>query len=144
MNKVKEFFKGRTVGWYLMAATVVIAFVSLLFYAIHSPSNLKTGGESAFDAVFLVFIIFGFAAAVADLILNIKYVDFLAPVAATFFGVAFGIMVADMLPTASDVWNKLTFIGGDFVGYLAYTILSGITAVAAIVATFLGTKNSDK
>lgn len=147
MNKILGYLKSRSIGWYFMACAVLLSLVCLIFYAVSSPNNLKGSGVSAFDAEYLIILILGLVLAVADLVVDsivstkiAKYLEFFAPVAAGLLGVAFGIMVADMLPTASDIWNGVVFIGGDFEAYLAYTILTFLPALAAIAATFLGTK----
>lgn len=150
MNKVLGHLKSRSIGWYIMACSVLLSLACLVFYVVSSPNNLKSSGVSAFDGVYLTFLILGLVLAVADLVADrilsaniAKHLEFLTPVAAGLLGVAFGIMVTDMLPTASDIWNGVVFIGGDFGAYMTYTILTFLPALAAIVATFIGTRKEE-
>lgn len=138
MNKMKEYLKDKSVGFYLLLTAAVVGFVCVIYYVIQS--NM----DDCFNVAFFLLVLFGIIAAVASQTVPVKYMDSLVPVAAILWGMAFGIMVNNMLPTMSDVWNGVNFIGGNLSAYIVYTVLAFITAVLGIVACFMGTQKTAK
>lgn len=48
-----------------------------------------------------------------------------------------------MLPTMSDVWNGVHFIGGNLTAYIVYTAVSFVVVAAVICCCFIGTEKAE-
>lgn len=114
---------------------ILLGLGGSVYYAVQS--NI----DDAFNVIYLILMLSGVAAAAVNLILRI---DFVLPVAGVLYGAAFGIMVHDMLPTMSDVWNKVHFIGGNLTAYIVYTAISLVAVVLVIVSCFFGGASQKK
>lgn len=115
----------------LVLSSSVLAVVLSVYYVIQSRIG------ACFNPLFLAMMLAG---AVAALIHWKTGIYALLPVSGILLGVGFGVMVHDMLPSLSDVWNGVNFIGGNLTAYLIYTAISLAAAVIVIAACFRGTE----
>lgn len=122
-------FKNRKASFYMEIIAVLLGVGGSVYYAIQS--NI----DNAFNVFYLILMLCGAAATLANVLLK---AEFLLPVAGILCGTAFGIIVHDMLPTMSDVWNGVLFIGGNLTAYIIYTAIAFAVAVLIIVSCFLG------
>lgn len=134
MAEAKGLLSGRKVTVYVELAAAILALGGAVYYAVQSNA------DGCFNAVYLVLMICGVAAVAVHVCTRL---EFFGPVAGVLFGVAVGIIVHDMLPTMSDVWNGVHFIGGNLTAYIVYTAISLVTAVAVIACCFIGIEKAE-
>ena len=66
-----------------------------------------------------------------------------APILPTaLYAAAFGLVLRVALPSLSDVWNGVNFIGGNAVLGMTFAAVYLIAAVAAVIACFAGTNEA--
>lgn len=135
MIQISKIIANRKIGFWLQTAAAVIAFVASIYYVIQS--NI----DKCFNSAFFILMLIGVACAVVQFFLRF---DFLTLIAGIAWGVSLGIMVNNMLPTMSDVWNGVHFIGGNLTAYIVYTVFAFVCAVLGIVACFWGTEKESK
>ena len=121
-------FKQRTVAYYLGLGAAALAVIGAIVYAI-----TDFGDKSFSETAFVVMLVGGLAYA------GVMFTEFefmtLIPSAMYVLGFAFALNA--MLPPLSDVWNGVSFIGGNaFVG-LAFTIVFAVAAILGIVTAFM-------
>lgn len=110
----------KNASFYFRVATAVLALVTLIYYSIQS--NIDTCFRLP------IAILLG-AAIVLEIVSLFVKLDFLPMLAAAAIGVSFGLMLFYALPTFSDIWNNVNFIGGNATAYFIY--------LGAIFATFV-------
>jgi len=121
-------FKNRTVGYYLGLAAAAIAIVSsILLVAIDHGD--KTCSMEAFAMMLVGGILF-----VSVMFIDIKVLPVIPGV---FFIIGFALELCATLPSLSDVWNGVNFIGGNAYTGLAFTIIFAVCALLSIVSNFM-------
>ena len=135
MNFVRNYFKGRTLGFWLAFGGAALAFVTSIAYLV---VYLATAGD-AIDRVFspLTFVCMFVGALIAA---AAEYFDFkfgrLAPAALYSVAVAFHFMQT-MYPLA-DAVTGVAFLGGNLTFALIFGVFFAVTAVANIASCFMG------
>ena len=129
-DKMKKLFENRQAGFWISLATAVLALASGILYII------LDGTDRTFSLVCLILMLCG--AAVTVLIIWNRFS--LASLVTSFcYSIGFAFALRQTLPSVSDVWNKVNFIGGNA---LMGSIFSGVfllCAVLSVVACFSGT-----
>lgn len=128
-----SFLKGKSVWDYISLAAILPAAVMLVYYCIQSNA------DGCFELSIVLLLVVG-------IVLELGYFfvrfDFLPMLAAVMFGVAAGLMLYYALPTFSDIWNNVNFIGGNAGAYFAYLgILAATFAVSAVPCFLIGKKS---
>lgn len=120
-----KFFKVALARWgkkdWVVASVGVLLLATAIYYLIQSQI------DQCFNLAYFLVLLAGLAFVICHLFL--PFLIFL-PLAGASVGVAAGIMIHDTLPSLSDVWNHVHFIGGDLTAYLIY---SGVTLVSALI-----------
>lgn len=125
MNSV---FKNRTIGFYIALAASVVALVAdILFIALD-------GTNRTFSSVAFVFMLAGSVSVLLMLFTDLAFAPVLQ---AGLFIAGFALELNATLPSVSDVWNGVNFIGGNATLGIIFTAVFFLCAVAAIVACFL-------
>lgn len=125
---VKEFFKGRTVGfWLYFGSAAMMLIADILFVILDS-------GDRTFSLITFFAVLAGAAVAIAGAFLKL---DFLPMITAALYGVGLGMHLYLGLPTLSDVLNEVNFVGGNPTMVIVFGILFFIGLVACIVGGFL-------
>ena len=130
---IRQIVEGRKPTFHVELAAALAAVVCAVYYAV------QANADGCFGVWFLLSLCAGVASIAAHAFLRW---EFFLPLAGVFFGAATGFIVHDMLPTLSDVWNGVHFIGGNLTAYIVYTAFALLCAVCAIVCTFLGTERN--
>ncbi len=124
---IKSFFKDRGFGFYLTLTSCVLALVgNILFFVLDS-------GDRTFSLVTFISVFLGVAFGVAALFLNFSFLPLLS---ACGMGVGFSYHVYTALPTYSDIWNKVNFIGGNATMATVFMIIFGLTFILSCIACF--------
>lgn len=126
-NLIVHPFKDRTVGYYLNLAAATLAIISAILLVAIDHGD-RTCSYTAF-ALMLV----GGLTFVAVMFIDL---DILTVIPGVFYVLGFSFELSVELPSLSDVWNGVNFIGGNAYVGLAFTILFAVSAILAIVANF--------
>lgn len=131
---IKNAFKKRTVGFYFTLGAAIIALVGAILYVICDASDISYSSlgftmmlVGAITVLFTVFTDFSFAPVIPSI----------------FYSAGFALTLDGALPSLSDVWNGVNFIGGN--GILA-TIFAGVFLIAdlfAIVGCFMNQRKKE-
>lgn len=128
MFSVRNAFKNRTIGFYLGLAAAVIALVGAALY-IATDSSDRT-----FTAVGFALMLAG---AVAELLVIFTDLKFVPLVCAGLYIGGFALTVNAALPSISDVWNGVHFIGGNATLGIIFSVTFFVAAVAGIISCFM-------
>ena len=102
------FLKNKGIWDYISLASILPAIAMLIYYCMQSTA----------DGCFEVSIVLLLAAGIVlELVYFFIKFDVLPMAAAVAFGVALGLMLYYALPTFSDIWNNVNFIGGNAEAY---------------------------
>lgn len=134
MFSVKKAFKQRTIGFYLILASAIIAFVADFIYLIidHSDRTFSLTGFlcmlfGSLSVVLILFTDFG----IMPLITSILYT------------LGFTFTMYAVLPSLSDVWNNVNFIGGNGILGLVFGIIFLVSTLLAIVSCFMSLRKEE-
>ena len=128
MFSVRNAFKNRTIGFYIGLAAAAIAFVGAVLYVATDAA------DRTFSAAGFALMLVGAAAEIVVIFSDIK----VAPlVSALLYIVGFALTVNAALPSISDVWNGVHFIGGNATLGIIFSVTFFISAAAGIVACFM-------
>ena len=137
---MKDLFKNKALGFYMGLAAAAIAVIGSVLYLALDVSDrtftwlsfcLMLAGGLVWIACFIVLPIL-------KLDEKLPWVEILAPLVCTLLyvmGFAFTLNAA--LPSLSDVWNNVNFIGGNAAMGVAFSAVFLVAAVAGIVECFL-------
>lgn len=128
MFSVKTAFKNRTIGFYIGLAAAVVALVGAVLYIATDAS------DRTFSAAAFALMLVGAAAEVLVILSNLRFAPL---VCAISYIVGFALTVNAALPSISDVWNGVHFIGGNATLGIVFSVTFFISAVAGIVACFM-------
>ena len=132
---ISNMLQHRTKAFIIELIAAIILLGGLIYYLIQS--NI----DACFNVFYFLFVLLSIIAVVIHLFIRF---EFLTVITAAMSGGACGFIVYDMLPTLSDVWNGVNFIGGNLEAYIAYTAITLIASIMLIVASFLGTEMKKK
>ena len=130
---MRHILKNRKATFWIELAAAVVAFAGSIYYIIQS--NI----DECFNVLFFIAMMVGVVAVILNCFFRL---NFLLVIAGCLWGASFGVSVYSMLPTLSDVWNGVNFIGGNLAAYCAYTIISALCAIGGIVVCFIGADKS--
>lgn len=112
----------------LLAAAVVAVVGSALYL-------LLDGADKTFT-----WLGFGFAlAGAASTVLCFTKFQPAPFVTAVLYSAAFGFVLRVAVPSLSDVWNQVNFIGGNAAMGMSFSVVYLLCAVLAVVSCFAGT-----
>ena len=129
------FLKKKGIWDYISLASILPAIAMLIYYCMQSTA----------DGCFEVSIVLLLAAGIVlELVYFFIKFDVLPMAASVAFGVALGLMLYYALPTFSDIWNNVNFIGGNAEAYFIYLGILAVTFIVAVVPCFLIGKEKAK
>lgn len=130
-NFIVSPYKNRTVGYWIGFAAAVISLVSGILYVA------VDGSDRTFSTFSCVFAIVGGILFVAVAFTDFKFAPILPGIC---YIAAFAKTFLVTLPSLSDVWNGVVFIGGNAYLGLAFTICFFVSAVLCILSNFMKQK----
>ena len=125
---MKNIFKGRTVGAWLGFAAAMAALAADVVYI---ATNY---GDKTFSMA--VFILVLAAAVMAMAAFVLPFAD-LSIISCLLLAGAAGMQCYVSMPTISDIWNNVVFIGGDRLAAVLYLVLFSVCALIAAISLFL-------
>jgi hypothetical protein len=125
-------FKERNVGfWLLLFAAAAALIISVLYLALD-------GSDRTFSLPAFCLALGGVFSIL--LVLFVRKCSLTPFVTAALFAAASALVLRVALPSLSDVWNKVNFIGGNAFLGMGFFGLYLICAVLAVVSCYLGTE----
>lgn len=115
----------------LLAAAAVAVIGSVLYY-------LLDGGDKTFTWLGVGFALAG---AVSTALCFTRF-DLAGFVTAVLYSASFGLVLRAAIPSLSDVWNKVNFIGGNAAMGAIFSVTYLVCAVLAVISCFSGTTES--
>ena len=112
----------------LLAAAAVAVIGSVLYF-------LLDGSDKTFTWLGVGFAVAGAASTVACFT-RFKLAGF---VSTALYSAAFGFVLRVAIPSLSDIWNKVNFIGGNAAMGAIFSVTYLVCAVLAVIACFTGT-----
>lgn len=125
---LKNLFSSKKGGFYVGAAVAAVALIAdILFIAF----DLQ---DKTFSFITFFMVLAGAAATVAELFLPF---DFWPLVSTLFYGAGAGMHIYLALPTLSDVWNEVNFVGGNPVMAAVFSVIFLAVAIVSAVSCFM-------
>ena len=128
MFSVKSAFKNRTIGFYIGLAAAVIALIGAILYIATDVS------DRTFSAAGFALMIAG---ALVELLVVFSNFRFVPLICAGLYIAGFALTVNAALPSISDVWNGVNFIGGNATLGIIFSVTFFVAAVAGIISCFM-------
>lgn len=128
---IKLSLKNKPVGFYIgFASALLMLIADILYIALDF-------GDRTFSYLTFSLVL---AAALIDIITYIAdkpVFDFMSVITCAMYGVGFGKLLHLGLPTMSDVWNGVNFVGGDPKAVVLFSVLFIVGIIAAIISRFM-------
>ena len=137
MEFVKNYFKNRTLGFWLAFGAAVLAFVSSIVYIIVYLATAGSAIDRVFSPLTFAMMLVGSLTAVAAEQLGFWF-GRLVP--AAFYSVAVAYHFMQTMYTMADAITGVAFLGGNLTLALIFGILFAVAAIAHILSCFLGDK----
>lgn len=114
----------------LLAAALVAVVGSVLYFLLDGSDKTFTWFGVAFAMAGAISTVFCFT--------RFKLEPF---VTAALYSASFGFVLRVAIPSLSDVWNKVNFIGGNATMGIIFSCIYLVCAVLSVVSCFVGTDN---
>lgn len=128
---MKKKFASRGVGFYMSFATSVLMLIFALVYVLFANADRN------FSPAVYIPLFVGVVVGIAYALIDTKVLDFLPVVSCILYSVAFGKYLQLGLETLSDVWNGVTFNGGNPTLAVTFITLFAIGTILSVVTSFL-------
>lgn len=128
---MKRSFTNRSSGFYLSLAAALIAALGAILYLI------LDGSDRTFTPVGFALALLGAVSTALVAFTRLTIAPFL-PTA--LFAAAFGVVLRVAVPSLSDVWNKVNFIGGNAAMGMTFAGVFFLCALLGTVSCFMGTE----
>ena len=116
----------------LIVGGAVALIGSILYIALD-------GSDKTFSVIAFVLGLLGAASTLLGLITDFKFSPLIP---AVLYSAACALVLRVAVPSLSDVWNKVNFIGGNAVLGMTFAAVYLIAAIAAVIACFAGTSEA--
>lgn len=131
---MKKAFEHRSLGFYLSLAAGAVALLGCILYII------LDGADKTFALSGLVLALTGSLSTALAVFTRLNFAPFL-PTA--LYAAAFGAVLRAAVPSLSDVWNKVNFIGGNAAMGISFAGVFFLCATLGTVACFIGTTKQE-
>ena len=123
---MKPLNKGRI----LLLAAAAIALIGCILYPV------LDGADRTFSLLGLLLAALGAASTLLALLSDLGF----APILPTaLYAAAFGVVLRVAIPSLSDVWNHVNFIGGNAALGMTFAGVYLLAALLGVIACFVGT-----
>ena len=131
---MKNAFKNRGLGFYMNLIAGAAALLGAILYIV------LDGTDKTFTVVGFALALAGAGSTALAVFTRLKFAPFLP---AAFYAAAFGAVLRVAVPSLSDVWNKVNFIGGNAAMGMAFAGVFFLCAVLGTVSCFAGSNGQD-
>lgn len=131
---MKNVFKNRGLDFYMNLIAGAAALLGAILYIV------LDGTDKTFTVVGFALALAGVGSTALVLFTRLKFAPF---VPTAFYAAAFGVVLRVAVPSLSDVWNKVNFIGGNAAMGMAFAGVFFLCAVLGAVSCFAGSNGQD-
>lgn len=128
---MKKAFENRTPGFYLSLAAGMAALLGAILYVV------LDGTDKTFTPIGFILALAGVAATALVVFTRLKFAP-LVPTA--LYAAAFGVVLRVAVPSLSDVWNKVNFIGGNAAMGMTFAGVFFLCALLGVASCFAGVR----
>lgn len=121
-------FKNRTVAFYVTLSAAIIAFVGALLYLI------TDGTDRTFSLGAFLFVLIGALSVGLTVFTDLQFAPVIPSV---LYSAGIAMCLRVVLPSLSDVWNGVHFIGGNAVLGTIFAAIFLVADVCSIIACFM-------
>lgn len=126
---MKKVFENRGPGFYLSLIAGVAALLGDILYLI------LDGSDKTFAPVGFGLALAGAVSTALVVFTRLKFAPFIP---AALYAAAFGVVLRVAVPSLSDVWNKVNFIGGNAAMGMGFAGAFFVCALLGVVSCFTG------
>lgn len=131
---MKNVFKNRGLGFYMNLIAGAAALLGAILYIV------LDGTDKTFTVIGFALALAGAGSTALTVFTRLKFAPF---VPTAFYAAAFGVVLRVAVPSLSDVWNKVNFIGGNAAMGMAFAGVFFLCAVLGVVSCFAGSNGQD-
>ena len=131
---MKNVFKNRGLGFYMNLIAGATALLGAVLYIV------LDGTDKTFTFIGFALALAGAGSAALTVVTRREFAAF---VPTAFYAAAFGVVLRVAVPSLSDVWNKVNFIGGNAAMGMAFAGVFFLCAVLGVVSCFVGSNGQD-
>lgn len=137
MNENKKKTTSRSVIWYIAYAAALIGLVADILFII------LDGSDQTFTIGCFVCVLIGSLLALSDFFKRILN-GIALWLSAIIYSVGFGFHMYEALPSISDLWNNVNFIGGNQQAAIIFGIIFLAVNIILIIANFFELKTENQ
>ena len=134
MKLFKDFFKDRSLGFYIALASACLAVIVGVVYLICYLSIAKEKMDRVFSIITLLFVLFGGLVILVGELLRKEFISMAGPI---FISVALAKHSVEAAYPIADMGTGVVFFGGNQTFAVLFIILIGVIFLAALVSVFL-------
>lgn len=131
---MKNVFKNRGLGFYMNLIAGAAALLGAILYIV------LDGTDKTFTVIGFALALAGAGSTALTMFTRLKFATF---VPTAFYAAAFGVVLRVAVPSLSDVWNKVNFIGGNAAMGMTFAGVFFLCAVLGVVSCFVGSNGQD-
>lgn len=132
---LEKYFKDRSVGFYIAMGVALLALiVDILYVALDHADTARTFSWVGFALILVAFF--------SNALVIFTPFLFVPIVPSLLYSVGFGVILKACLPSISDIWNGVNFIGGNGELGIVFSALFGVIAILGVVTCFLDMKKT--
>ena len=130
---MKNVFSARTLGFYL-------GLIACLAALIGAVGMIATDlGDITFSWITIALMVAGIAFGCLNCFTDVSFAPLFC---ALFLGCGFSWHLYKGLPTLSDIWNGVNFIGGNAQAVIVYGIFFAVACLLSIVSSFMAQRKN--
>ena len=134
MKLFKDFFKDRSLGFYIALVSACLAVVVGVVYLVCYLSIATEKMDRVFSIITLLFVLFGGIVVLVGELLRIEYISMAGPI---FISVALAKHSVEAAYPIADIGTGVVFFGGNQLFAVLFIVLIGVAFLATLVPTFL-------
>ncbi len=134
MKIFKEFFKNRSLGFFIALAGSCLAIIISIVYLISYLSVSADKIDRVFSILTFLFTLLGGVVVLVGELLRIEYISMLGPI---LIAVALAKHSVEAAYPIADIGTGVVFFGGNQLFAVLFIVLIGIAFLVTLVSTFL-------
>ena len=134
MKMFKDFFKDRSLGFFIALAGGCLAIIISVIYLVSYLSIYVDKMDRVFSVLTFLFTLLGGLVILTGELLRIEYISMVGPI---LIAVALAKHSVEAAYPIADIGTGVVFFGGNQLFAVLFTVLIGIVFLLALVPTFL-------
>ena len=134
MKLFKDYFKDRSLGFYIALASACLAVIVGVVYLICYLSIANEKMDRVFSIITLLFVLFGGLVILVGELFRKEFISMAGPI---FISIALAKHSVEAAYPIADMGTGVVFFGGNQTFAILFIILIGVIFLAALVSVFL-------